>query len=92
MSDYINREAIMQKFADHVRRSNASDFAPTPTWNEAVDIVEHFPAADVVERQTVLEMEEKRLKREMAGAELAYLQSTVDNTFRALINSAKKGW
>lgn len=51
MSDYISREAIMQKFADHVRRSNNSDFAPTPTWNEAVDIVEHFSAADVVERK-----------------------------------------
>lgn len=49
MTDYISREALMQKFADHVRRSNNSDFAPTPTWNEAVDIVEHFPAADVAE-------------------------------------------
>ena len=51
MSDYISREVLMQKFADHVRRSNNSDFAPTPTWNEAVDIVEHFPDADVVERE-----------------------------------------
>ena len=51
MSDYISREVLMQKFADHVRRSNNSDFAPTPTWNEAVDIVEHFPDADVVERK-----------------------------------------
>ena len=44
---YISREAVMQKFADHVKRSNNSDFAPVPTWNQAVQIVEDFPAADV---------------------------------------------
>lgn len=44
---YIEREAIMQKFADHVERSNNSDFAQVPTWNQAVQIVEDFPAADV---------------------------------------------
>ena len=38
----------MEKFADHVKRSNNSDFAPTPTWNQAVQIVEDAPAADVV--------------------------------------------
>lgn len=48
MADYIEREAVMQKFADHVKRSNNSDFAPAPTWNQAVQIVEDFPAADVV--------------------------------------------
>lgn len=48
MSEYIEREAIMQKFADHVKRSNNSDFAEAPTWNQAVQIVEDFPAADVV--------------------------------------------
>lgn len=47
--EYISREAVMQMFADHVKRSNNSDFAPTPTWNQAVQIVEDFPAADVVE-------------------------------------------
>ena len=45
--EYIEREAVMQKFADHVKRSNNSDFAPVPTWNQAVQIVEDFPAADV---------------------------------------------
>ena len=49
MTDYIDREAVMQKFADHVKRSNNSDFAPMPTWNQAVQIVEDFPAADVRE-------------------------------------------
>jgi hypothetical protein len=47
MAEYIEREAVMQKFADHVRRSNNSDFAPVPTWNQAVQIVEDFPDADV---------------------------------------------
>lgn len=47
MGVYIDREAVMQKFADHVKRSNNSDFAPVPTWNQAVQIVEDFPAADV---------------------------------------------
>ena len=47
MGVYIEREAVMQKFADHVKRSNNSDFAPLPTWNQAVQIVEDFPAADV---------------------------------------------
>ena len=47
MAEYIEREAVMQKFADHVRRSNNSDFAPAPTWNQAVQIVEDIPAADV---------------------------------------------
>ena len=46
MVEYIEREAVMQKFADHVKRSNNSDFAPVPTWNQAVQIVEDSPAAD----------------------------------------------
>lgn len=48
MTEYISKEAVMQKFADHVRRSNNSDFAPAPTWNQAVQIVEDIPAADVI--------------------------------------------
>ena len=47
MSDYIKREDVMQKFADFVKRSNNSDFVPAPTWNQAVQIVEDIPAADV---------------------------------------------
>lgn len=47
MAEYIEREAVMQKFADHVKRSNNSDFVPAPTWNQAVQIVEDCPAADV---------------------------------------------
>lgn len=47
MSDYINREEVMQAFADYVWNSNHSDFVPAPVWNHAVDIVRDFPAADV---------------------------------------------
>lgn len=54
MKEYIERSAVMQKFADCVKRSNNSDFAPTPTWNEAVQIVEDAPAVDVVEVQDAL--------------------------------------
>ena len=44
---YIERDGVMQKFADRVWLSNHSDFSTTPTWNQAVQIVEDFPAADV---------------------------------------------
>ena len=47
MAEYIDREAIMHKFADFVKRSNNSDFVSPPTWNQAVQIVEDFHAADV---------------------------------------------
>ena len=49
MAEYIDREAVMDAFAQRVKRSNNSDFASPPTWNSAVGIVERFPAADVVE-------------------------------------------
>ena len=48
MTDYISRDGIMKEFADFVRDSNNSDFARTPTWNNAVSLVSTFPAADVV--------------------------------------------
>lgn len=67
--EYIEREAVMQKFADHVRRSNNSDFAPVPTWNQAVQIVEDFPAADV---RPVVRCKECKNYMERSGA-CAYL-------------------
>jgi len=45
--EYIERDGVMQKFADRVCLSNHSDFSTTPTWNQAVQIVEDFPAAAV---------------------------------------------
>ena len=45
MSDLISRQALMKEFADFVRRSNNSDFAKTPTWNDAVSLVGSMPSA-----------------------------------------------
>ena len=43
--DTISRKAVMKEFADFVRKSNNSDFAPTPTWNDAVSLVGSIPSA-----------------------------------------------
>ena len=45
--DLISRQAAMNAFAEYVRRSNNSDFAPTPTWNDAVEIVDNLPSEEV---------------------------------------------
>ena len=44
MHDLISRQAIMKEFADFVRRSNNSDFAQTPTRNDAVSLVGSMPS------------------------------------------------
>ena len=43
--DTISRKAVMREFSDFVRKSNNSDFAPTPTWNDAVSLVGSMPSA-----------------------------------------------
>lgn len=48
---YIDADALMKELRDFVRRSNSSDFAPAPTWNDAVSLVGSSPTADVVERK-----------------------------------------
>ena len=45
MDDLISRKAMMKEFADFVRASNNSDFARTPTWNDAVSLVGSMPSA-----------------------------------------------
>lgn len=45
----IDADALMKEFRDFVRDSNNSDFAPVPTWNDAVSLVGSAPTADVVE-------------------------------------------
>lgn len=35
----------MKEFSDFVRASNNSDFVRTPTWNNAVSLVESIPPA-----------------------------------------------
>ena len=47
MAEYIEKQAAMDKFAEVVAPSNHSDFQRAPTWNDAVDIIENFPPADV---------------------------------------------
>ena len=44
VNDCISRKAVMKEFADFVRESNNSDFAPTPTWNDAVSLVGSIPS------------------------------------------------
>lgn len=48
-ADLISRQALMKEFSDFVRASNSSDFAQTPTWNDAVSLVGSMPPADVRE-------------------------------------------
>ena len=43
--DTISRQALMKEFSDFVRASNSSDFAQTPTWNDAVSLVGSMPSA-----------------------------------------------
>lgn len=43
--DLISRQALMKEFSDFVRESNNSDFARTPTWNDAVSLVGSLPSA-----------------------------------------------
>ena len=47
--DMISRQTAMNAFAEYVKRSNNSDFAPVPRWNDAVEIVENLPSVDAVE-------------------------------------------
>lgn len=44
--DTISRRALMKVFSEFVKRSNNSDFAPTPTWNDAVSLVGSMPSAE----------------------------------------------
>ena len=46
--DTISRQAVMKEFSDFVRKSNNSDFAPTPTWNDAVSLVGSMPSTQPV--------------------------------------------
>ena len=48
-TEFIDRQAAMNAFAERVKRSNNSDFAPVPRWNDAVEIVENLPSADAIE-------------------------------------------
>lgn len=45
--DTISRQALMKEFSDFVRASNNSDFAQTPTWNDAVSLVGSMPSVQL---------------------------------------------
>ena len=45
MDDLISRKAVMKEFSDFVRKSNNSDFAKTPNWNDAVSLVGSMPSS-----------------------------------------------
>ena len=46
----IDAEALAGEYAEYVKRSNISDFAPTPNWNDAISLFWSAP--------TVIESEE----------------------------------
>lgn len=48
--DLIDLRELMCEFARFVRRSNNSDFAPTPNWNDAVSIVGSAPVVIPADR------------------------------------------
>ena len=54
--DMISRQAVMKEFSDFVRKSNNSDFAQTPTWNDAVSLVGSMPSAQPEQRYTEEEL------------------------------------
>lgn len=44
----IDADALMREFAEFVRRSNNSDFADIPMWNDAVSLLGSAPTIDAV--------------------------------------------
>lgn len=49
MPRLIDADALMERFAECVKRSNNSDFANAPTWNDAVSATVSMPIIDAVE-------------------------------------------
>ena len=73
MSDLISRQALMKEFTDFVRESNNSDFAQTPTWNDAVSLVGSMPSVQDEERRKTM----CDIAREMTREELVALNNTL---------------
>ena len=42
----IDKDVLVREFAEFVRRSNNSDFAPVPTWNDAVALLACAPTIE----------------------------------------------
>ena len=79
VNDCISRKAVMKEFSNFVRRSNNSDFAPTPTWNDAVSLVGSMPSAQP-------ETHEKRT--ETHACDLINRQVAIDAVVSAMIDGA----
>ena len=75
MDDLISRQAAMKEFSDFVRASNNSDFARTPTWNDAVSFVGSMPSAQDEKKGDAM----SEIVREMTREELV----AVNNELRA---------
>lgn len=68
MSDLISRQALMKEFADFVRASNNSDFAKTPTWNDAVSLVGSMPSAqDEKKGEAMIEIVREMTREELVA-------------------------
>ena len=84
MSDLISRQAVMKEFSDFVRRTNNSDFAKTPTWNDAVSLVGSLPSAQqwipVTERlpeygeEVIADFRNEQIGRDRIGVSYCYVQ------------------
>ena len=77
--DTISRRALMKEFQDFVRASNNSDFAQTPTWNDAVSLVGSMPSAQP-------ETHDKRT--ETHACDLINRQQAIDAVVSAMIDGA----
>ena len=53
MKEYIEREALYSEIVPHYKSANAfgSSRNVCKTWGKVLDMVQNFPAADVVERK-----------------------------------------
>lgn len=79
MDDLISRQALMKEFSDFVRASNNSDFARTPTWNDAVSLVESMPSAQP-ERTDCTECEDYDSERHYCPKYCEVIQKTLEES------------
>ena len=87
--DTISRRALMKEFQDFVRASNNSDFAQTPTWNDAVSLVGSMPSAQpetsILTVKVAPDPEElERIVRKIKDTSVMVLSSTYPDVDMAL--------
>ena len=93
--DLIDRRALMKEFSEFVKASNNSDFARTPTWNDAVSLVGSMPsiqpdskessfthkALDLIERQAAIDLVRDVCNAVMSGCESLHDPETKDEVY-----------